>query len=698
MDKRAAVATAALAVCGAFWTAPGIAQGTAQRPQATFRSEVNYVEVDVVVTDASGAFVHGLTAADFELAEDGQPQAIDAFHEINVPIEQRDRELYSGKVVPADIASNTATAEGRVYLLVLDDLHVRSGASNHVKRRAREFVEGFVGSNDLVAVIHTSGRSDVSQDFTSNRTLVLRAIDGFMGRALKSAVENRIDEYNRVVQGGRLYDPNDIRDREGRERLAVARATFGTVANLARYLASLSGRRKAMLLFSEGMDLDSTAGPGLAGAFSEMQDARTAMLESIAAATRANVHVYTVDATTLSSGIDAETVFVPSNPNADALGLNSQALAAEQRSKVGTLRTFAEQTGGAAIVSTGNFAGGFGRIVSENSTYYLLGFYPSPKRDGKFHKIAVRVTRPGLTVRARAGYHAPKAGKADEKADADPLTALIAAAVPSAGMPMRLAVPAFKHTTAAARVWMTIEVPAEVFRFEERDGVASEDLLIVYQVLDPGAKVVASSREDVQMRLRPQTRASVEQHGFRVVLPIEVKPGRYQVRVAARTANGARQGSVFADLLVPDFFKGPLTWSGIALTSAASVQVPTRPGDPELAKAFPLMPAASRAFPPGDTLVFYAEAYDDGTGAAHVVDLTAVIRDDTGTSVFTTSEERSSTELGGGRGGYGFRAEIPLALMPSGSYVLTLTATSRAATGAPATRDIPFAIGDKVDR
>ena len=693
MRMRMAAAAAALAVAGSVASTSGLAQSTARRPQATFRTAVDYVEVDAVVTDASGAFVHGLTAADFELVEDGQPQAIEALHEINVPVERGDRELFSGKVVPADVASNTATAEGRVYLLVLDDLHVASRASSRVKRQAREFVERYVGSNDLVAVIHTSGRGDVSQDFTSNRALVLRAIDGFIGRALASAVKNKIDEYNSAIQDGRSFDPRDIRDRDDHERLAIARAMFGTVGNLANYLASLSGRRKALLLFSEGTDMDSTAGPGLSGAFTEMQDARTAMLESIAAATRSNVHVYTIDPSTMTSGMDADTAFLPSDAMANSLGLNSQAIAAEQRNKVSTLRTIAEQTGGSAIVNTANYADGFARIVQDNSTYYLLGFYPSSKRDGRFHKISVRVTRPGLTVRARAGYHAPKAGKSTDKPDADPLATLVSAAVPSAGLPMRLAVPVFKHTSAEARVWMTIEVPADVLRFEEQGDIASEDLLLVYQVLDPGAKVVASSREEVQMRLRPQTRSAVAARGFRVVIPVQVRPGRYQVRVAARTANGARQGSVYADLVVPDFFKSPLTWSGVALTSAWAVQMPTRPSNPELAKAFPLLPAASRAFPVGDRLAFYAEAYDDGAGAARTVELTAVIRDDTGKQVFATVEERSSAELGGGRGGYGFRVEVPIDDLPRGAYVLTLTATPRTSKDAPATRDIPFTIG-----
>lgn len=665
--------------------------------QATFRAEVNYVEVDAIVTDASGNFVHGLTAADFDLFEDGQPQSIEAFHEINVPVERGDRTLYSDAIVHPDIASNDAAGDGRIYLIVLDDLHIRPMATNNVRRRAREFVERYVGSNDLVAVIHTSGRADVSQEFTSNRALALRAIDGFMGRGLNSAVLNRIEEFNRRIQDGREYDPDDVRDREARERVGAARATLETVRNLATYLASLSGRRKAMLLFSGGIDFDSIAGDGLKGPLTEMQDARLAMIEAIGTATRANVHVYTIDAGGLASnGMDAELAFVPSSPQSDALGLNSQAVDAERRNMRGTLRTIAEQTGGVAIVDTNNFADGFARVVRENSTYYLLGYYPASRPDGRFHKIEVRAKRPGLSVRARAGYHAAKAGAAAKKTSDDPLSALMSAAVPTAGLPMHLAVPAFKHTASAARVWMTLDVPADVFRFEDRGGAAAEDLLLVYQVIEPGGKVAASSREDVQMRLRPETRAVVERLGFRVIFPIEVKPGRYQVRVAARTANGARQGSVFTDLVVPDFFKlsaGALAWSGVALTSASEVQTPTRPADPALAQAFPLMPAATRAFRRGDRLAVYAEAYDNGSGPARTVDLSAVVRDDTGKAVFTTSEQRSSAELAGNRGGYGFRVEIPLAGLPPGSYVLSLTAESRGSRDAPSTRDIPFTIG-----
>ena len=687
MQRVAALALAGVLTGGGAWVA---ARGTGHRQQPTFRAEVNYVEVDVVVTDASGAFVRGLTVDDFEIVEDGRRQTIEAFSAIDVPLEREDRVLYSDAAVAADIASNETAAQGRVYLLMLDDLQTRPANTTQVRRRAREFVERYVGSNDLVAVLHTSGRADASQEFTANRSLVLEAIDAFAGRGLNSAVRNRMDAFLASQGSGVARAPE--RDHDARERLTVARNAFVAVRDVADHLASLSGRRKALLLFSEGVDLDGAVRESLGGAFSEMQDARMAMLDAIGAATRANVHVYAIDVTGMDSGaIGADIRTLPSGVGPDALGLTSQALARERTNMQGTLRTISEQSGGIALVNTNNFSDGFTRIVHENSTYYLLGFYPASKPDGKFHELDVSVKRPGLQVRARAGYYASKRTSAP-KPD-DPLKALLAAPVAAAGLPMRLSAPVFRNTPAEAVVWMSIDVLPGAFRFEESAGAAAEDLLIVYQVLDPEAKVVASSRQDVQMRLRPETRVLVEQRGFRVLIPIDVKPGRYQVRVAGATVNAGRNGSVFTDLIVPDFFTDTLAWSGVSLTSAAALGVPMRPSEPKRARAFPLLPSAVRAFDPADTLAVYAVAYDNDTARPHTVDLTAAIRDDTGRIVFSATEERSSGELGGVGGGYGVRVDIPLANLPRGSYVLTLTAASRGSRAEPATRDIPFTIG-----
>ena len=97
---------------------------------------------------------------------------------------------------------------------------------------------------------------------------------------------------------------------------------------------------------------------------------------------------------------------LPADPS---YNLNPQAFEQERRLAVDSLRVLAEQTGGFAAVERNDYADAFDRIVRENSSYYVLGYYPpSNKRDGKFHKIEVKLKRPGLRVIARKGYAAPK--------------------------------------------------------------------------------------------------------------------------------------------------------------------------------------------------------------------------------------------------------------------------------------------------
>src|SRR5688572_7047598 len=59
----------------------------AQQPPITFKVEVNYVEIDAVVTDAKGTFVRGLTRDDFEVIEQSKPQAITVFSLVDIPVE-----------------------------------------------------------------------------------------------------------------------------------------------------------------------------------------------------------------------------------------------------------------------------------------------------------------------------------------------------------------------------------------------------------------------------------------------------------------------------------------------------------------------------------------------------------------------------------------------------------------------------------
>src|SRR5687768_10202399 len=169
-----------------------------QQPPLTFRAEVNYVEVDARVLDQQGKFITGLKPEDFEVLEDGKPQKVTAFSLVNIPLERVERPLFASRPVEPDVRNNLQGADGRIYLIVLDDLHTQALRSQRTKQAARMFIERYVGANDLAAVIHSGGRTDANQDFTNSQRLLLQAVDKFMGRKLRSSTMNKIDDYNQI--------------------------------------------------------------------------------------------------------------------------------------------------------------------------------------------------------------------------------------------------------------------------------------------------------------------------------------------------------------------------------------------------------------------------------------------------------------------------------------------------------------------
>jgi VWFA-related protein len=73
------------------------------------------------------------------------------------------------------------------------------------------------------------------------------------------------------------------------------------------------------------------------------------------------------------------------------------------------LRTIADNTGGRAFMNTNEFTTGVTQILRETGAFYLIGYQSSNRAaDGRFRRISVRVNRPTVTVRTRAGYYAPE--------------------------------------------------------------------------------------------------------------------------------------------------------------------------------------------------------------------------------------------------------------------------------------------------
>ena len=657
-----------------------------QQPPVTFRAEVNYVEVDARVVDAQGKFVTGLAQSDFQVFEDGKPQQISVFNLVNLPVERQTRPLFARQPIERDVQTNASGYNGRVYLIVLDDLHTTPLLTARTRLAARQFVERYIGANDVAAVVHTSGRADGAQEFTNNQRLLLNAIDRFSGRKLRSALLGRLEQ-EQMSRGTR--QPGDaISDPDSSERGYHARNTLESLKNFTQIMEGVRGRRKALVYFSEGIDYDISDPFNNRDATNIMETTR----ETIAAATRANVAVYGIDVRGLGAGSDTS-IEVQSFPNDPTLGLDNSALAREVRAGQDSLRVLSEETGGFAVVNNNDVPGAFARLVEENSSYYVLGYYPAnDRRDGRFRKIEVRVNKPGLSVRARRGYVAPRGRAQDAKFagpnDASPeLREAMSSPVPVSGLPLAVTASVFKGPDNKGTVVVSTLVGGRDLSLIEKGGTFHNDLEVAWLAVDAKGKSFAGDRNTLNLALKPDTVPRVRAAGFRVISTLDLPPGRYQLRTAARESNTRRSGSVLYDLEVPDFAKEPLSLSSLALTSMMTGLAPTaRPKDP-LQKLLPGPLTSYRDFGQNDEVALFAEAYEAGGGPAHKVELSLTMKAEGGQTVFQAREERDSSELKGQSGGYGFSARIPLRDIAPGLYVLRLEAQARIADRAAVARE-----------
>lgn len=662
--------------------APSDQQGP---PAITFRAETNYVEVDARVLDANGAFVPGLTAADFQVLEDGKPQKVDAFTFVNMPVERQARPLFAKTPIEPDVANNVTGYDGRVYVLVLDDQHTHPLRTNRTKAAARRFVERYIGANDVAAVVYTSGRSDAAQEFTNSQRRLLASVDRFMGRKLRSSTLERLDEEQRTrgmrQQGDTIRDPFDM------ERGYTARTALDSIRNLANYLAGISGRRKAIIYFSEGIDVD------IFDVFSPTNGASDVLQASrdlVAAATRANVAIYGIDPRGLGAMAD-DMIEVQDMPQDTSLNLGMSSFNNELQRSQDSLRVLSTETGGFAIVNQNDLNAAFERVVADNSTYYLLGYYSSnERRDGRFRKIEVKVNRPGVTVRSRKGYVAAR-GKNDDKPDPrtpPELRAALMSPLPTSALPMALGAAVFKGPDGKGAVVLSTLIAARDLALTEANGTFNNHLDVVVTAADYSGKQFPGDRATLNLALKPDSVPRLRAGGFRILNSIDLPYGRYQLRVAAREDNTKRAGSVVYDLDVPDFSKEKLAVSGIALTSISSSLTPTARSKDPLAKMLPAPMTTYRDFVQGDEIALFAEVYDNSSKAAHKVEIEASLRSEGGQPVFQTREERDSSELKGGPGGYGFMTRVPLKDVPPGLYVLRIQGRARIGDQVEAMREI----------
>ena len=614
-----------------------------QDPAAMFRSSVEAVQLTVIVTDGEGNPVGGLTAADFEIVENRVARPVTTFAAVDIPLERTERELDE-----PDVLSNERPP-GRLYVIAFDAMQ----AENALRARAflRQFIERHFGPNDTAAVVLTTrGPRESGQEFTSNRRLLLNAIDKFAG--------DSPDEWSQ-----RMRERNFI----------------GDFRNLMQFMATLPGGRKAMILVSESVPVDAyqvvDARPARFGGL--FSDVDTEFVEALSFATRNNIAIYPIDPRGLTTQLTAAESF--------------DTTALDNRLDMGGL---AAVTGGFALVGSNSYAKAFEQLVRENSTYYLLGFNSAvEQRDGRYVRLDVRVKRAGLQVRTIDGYVAPRGRPQQPRRPSTVLATTwdaVASAITTSGVPMRVYAAPFKGKgkDKAATVAITVEVAASKLRLVEEAGAYRGILEVVFAVTDVRKKKWPIWRHRAALALRPETYERISDGAVRVISQLPLPEGRYQLRTSAGGA--AEAGSVVYDLEVPDF-RDDFSLSGLALTSAQARQTFTFSPHAQIDVAFPGPPTTAREFSRDDTLTLFAEAYENRK-KPHTVTVTIELRDEAGHAIGTHVIERKAVEKPKEASVYAFAPILSLADVPPGRYAIHVDARSSLDRSKSVTRDIPFSV------
>jgi len=390
----------------------------------TFRTDINFVRVDVIVSDKQGNPVSDLRQQDFEVTEDGKPQAIQTFKLVNI----NDSISRSAPVeAPHEIRSvideqmEAAKEDVRLFAFFLDDYHVRKENSIRAREPIARFVENKLLSTDMAGIMYPlTPLDDVL--LSRNHKNLASAIRTFMGRKYDYTPKNLFEE--RYVNYVSTMEAERIRNQ----------VTLSALKALIMHLGGLREGRKAIVLVTEGYtnSLPAQAQDAIAaepdpigrapdpiGGVSPRQQSQEFFLQTdilsdlrlvTEMANRYNTALYTVDPRGL-----ATFEFDLSRGN-----ISMESDKGVLQNTQDTMRILADETDGRAIVNQNDLVPGLNQIVRDSSAYYLIGYTTTQNAtDGKFHQIHVRVKRPNIQVRARKGYLALTAAEA-ERAIAPP--------------------------------------------------------------------------------------------------------------------------------------------------------------------------------------------------------------------------------------------------------------------------------------
>jgi VWFA-related protein len=655
--------------------------GRAQQPSGsgtfTMKVQTDIVLTNVVVRDKkTGEVVKGLKASDFTILENGKPQKIASFDYQNVDEAAvlREKTTVTGKATIADMlnqnfAANTEQLrDHRLIVMFFDLSSMQPEDIDRAVEAAQDYINKKMQPADLVALVSMATGLSMDQDFTSDKTALLRGVskyNGTEGTGFANGNEGG-------TSGGTADDGSSFTADDSEYNSLNTDRELYAIRTIAKSLERVD-QRKSMLYFSGGLTRQGV-------------ENQASMRAATNEAVKANMAIYSVD----SRGLEA----LPPVGNASTGSLRGTAaysggaMQSQLDANFGsqeTLATLSSDTGGKAFFDSNDFAPAFQQVQHDTEAYYIVGFHSTnPARDGSYRHLTVKLNRGDVKLDFRPGYYAPADFQHQKTEDREvALTEQLRSDLPATDVAVYLQALYFRLSENKFFVPVSLIVPGSQIHSVKNGDRDKANLDVIGQVKDAQGIVVGNVRDTVKLAL--DAAQQVERKNIQYSTGFTLAPGRYHLKFVVRENQTGAMGSFETDLQVPDMKKTPLKLSSIVLSSQRAPSTAKKVVSPLVREGVEWIPNVAHVFRQDQHLYFLYEVYDPAKQKGGAVPasspgltrreggpvrvLTSIEFLSGGVKVYETPLVEASAINIPERDAVGFQFDVPLTQLKPGTYV-----------------------------
>jgi VWFA-related protein len=442
-------------------TAPAAPPAAAQQPASSqsgyvLKVTTRLVTLDLIATDSRGNPVRDLKPADLQIFEEHKAQQkiehFEYFEKLagsSGNSASRKRTNIISNQLPLDELKIPPT------VLLMDSLNTQTPNQQQGRAHMIALLRS-LPQETPVAVFLLGSSLRILQGFTSDGSLLRAALDqsvagNSMVKDPNLDYQNASSNFENTTAGmdtsqglaSQLGEMQNFEKEEYATSLDLrAKETLGAMAQIGQYLSGIPGR-KNLIWVSESFPLSVAPDPDTGNnSFAGLRDYSDQVRVVANVLTDAQVAVYPMDVLGLqanqilsaSQNVSRPQTLMNGRQIADRLNQEDIDLTQSH----GTMDEIAQDTGGKACKNGNDLAGCVMTALKDSSSYYEMSFYPQNVNwDGRYHKIVVKTTRPGVKLVYRRGYYALDASSLAKKLQPeDHLRQACADQLPSTTIPL----------------------------------------------------------------------------------------------------------------------------------------------------------------------------------------------------------------------------------------------------------------------